>query len=49
VRPWLLIATAGVGLQLLGGVFLAVNLALQLQPDSGAAVVVPQTSAEPAP
>jgi cytochrome c oxidase cbb3-type subunit 1 len=49
VRPWLLVATAGVGLQLLGGVFLAVNLALQLQPDSGAAVVVPQTSAEPAP
>jgi cytochrome c oxidase cbb3-type subunit 1 len=49
VRPWLLVATAGVGLQLLGGVFLAVNLALQLQPDSGAVAVGQQTSAEPAP
>ena len=49
VRPWLLVANAGVGLQLLGGVFLAVNLALQLQPDSDGAVVVPQPSAEPVP
>ena len=49
VRPWLLVATAGVGLQLLGGVFLAVNLALQLQPESDAATVVQQASAEPAP
>jgi cbb3-type cytochrome oxidase subunit 1 len=49
VRPWLLVATAGVGLQLLGGVFLAVNLALQLQPESGGAAVVPQPSVEPVP
>jgi cytochrome c oxidase cbb3-type subunit 1 len=49
VRPWLLVATAGVGLQLLGGVFLAVNLALQLQPESGGAAVANQPSAEPAP
>ena len=49
VRPWLLVATAGVGLQLLGGVFLAVNLALQLQPDTGTTAVAHQPSAEPAP
>ncbi len=48
-RPWLLVATAGVGLQLLGGVFLAVNLALQLQPEPGGAAVGDQPSAEPAP
>jgi cytochrome c oxidase cbb3-type subunit 1 len=48
VRPWLLVATAGVGLQLLGGVFLAVNLALQLQPDSGAVTPAQPASAEPA-
>jgi len=49
VRPWLLVATAGVGLQLLGGVFLAVNLALQLQPESDGVAVAPEPSAEPAP
>jgi hypothetical protein len=38
-----------VGLQLLGGVFLAVNLALQLQPESDGAAVAPEPSAEPAP
>lgn len=45
-RPWLLLETGGIALQLLGGIFLAVNLALQLRPagPGGVAAVNPPSA-----